>query len=119
MTPDDLKFFAGLSVITLMVISLLVFLGLKLNKAVGKQATDINFPLNITLTGTALYACLVAFWVYCAAVRVLSPESPFGVFLNTADGVAITAIGSIAVAAIAGAVLERIGYPVSTKGDEP
>jgi hypothetical protein len=117
-TTDDLKFFAGLSVITLVVISLLVYLGLKLNKAVGKHAADIRLPLNITLTGTALYACLVAFWIYCAAVLVLSPESQFGGFLNT-EGVAITIVGSISVVVIANAILERFGYPSFKRGDEP
>ena len=117
MTTDDLKFFAGLSVITLMVIGLLVYLGLKLNKAVGKHAADINFPLNITMTGNVLSACLVASWVYCAAIRVLKPESSFGAFLNTPDGIATVAIGSTGVFAIASAILERFGYPFFTKDD--
>lgn len=119
MTTDDLKFFAGLSVVTLIVISLLVYLGMQLNKAVGKHAADINFPLQISLTGNILAACLVATWVYCAAIRTLKPESPFGVFLQTPDGIATVAIGSILVFAIVSAVLERFGYPSLTKGDEP
>lgn len=115
---DDLKFFAGLTAITLVVISLLVYLGLKANKAVGKHAADIDFPLNITFTGNAVYACLVAFWVYCAAVRALRPESQFGGFLNTADGIAAIVIGSIVFVAIAGSVFERFGYPLFKKGDD-
>ena len=115
---DEVKFFAGLTAITLLVIGLLIFLGLKLNKAVGKHAPDIDFPLNITLSGNILFACMVAFWVYCAAVRVFRPESSFGAFLNTADGVTVVLVGSIFFTAIAGAILEKSGFPIAEKGDE-
>ena len=115
---DELKFFGGLTATSLLVIGLLTYLGLKLNKAVGKHAADINFPLSITLSGNILFACMVAFWIYCAAVRALRPESSFGAFLNTADGVAVALVGSIFFAAIAGAILEKFGYPIAKKGDE-
>ncbi len=115
---DELKFFAGLTAITLLVIGLFIYLGLKLNKAVGKHSPDINYPLNITLSGNVLFACMVAFWIYCAAVRVLGPESSFGAFLNTADGVAATLVGSIFVAAVAGVILEKLGYPIAKIGNE-
>ena len=115
---DELKFFAGLTAITLMVIALIVYLGLTLNRAVGDHAFDINFPLNITFSGNALFACLVAFWIYCAAVRALRPESSFGAFLNTSDGIAAAFVGSVFFAAIAGAVLEKFGYPIAKKGDD-
>jgi hypothetical protein len=118
MSMDELKFFAGLSAITLLVIALLVYFGMKLNKAVGNHASDINFPLNITLSGNALFACVVAFWICCAAYRALRPESSFGAFLNTSDGVAAAFVGSIFFAAIAGAVLEMFGYPIAKKSDE-
>jgi hypothetical protein len=117
-TTDDLKFLAGLSAITLAVITLLVYPGLKLNKAVGKHASDINVPLNITVTGTALLACLVASWIYCAAVRVLRPESPLGALLGTPGGIATTVVGSILLFVIASAILERFGYPIARKDDE-
>lgn len=115
---DELKFFAGLTAITLMVIALLVYFGLKLNRAVGGHASEINFPLKITLSGNVLFACVVAFWIYCAAARALRPESAFGAFLNTPDGVAAVLIGSILFAAIAAAVLEKFGYPISRKGND-
>jgi hypothetical protein len=115
---DELKFFSGLIAMTLLVIGLLIYLGLTLNKAVGKHAPDINFPLGITLSGNILFACMVAFWIYCVAVRALRPESSFGAFLNTADGVAVALVGSIFFAAIAGAILEKSGYPIAKKGDE-
>jgi heme/copper-type cytochrome/quinol oxidase subunit 2 len=115
---DELKFFAGLTVITLVVIGLLIYFGLKLNKAVSKHTPEINFPLNITWTGNILYACVVTFWICCVAIRALRPESSFGAFLNSPDGVAAAIIGSLFFAAIAGAVLERIGYPIAKKGDK-
>ena len=68
---DELKFFGGLTAITLLVIGLLIYLGLKLNKAVGKHAADIDFPLSITLSGNILFACMVAFWIYCAVISSL------------------------------------------------
>lgn len=114
---DELKFFAGLTAITLTVIALLVYLGLKLNRAVDNHASDLNFPLNITLSGNALFACVVAFWIYCAAIRALRPDSSFGSFLNTPDGVAAAFVGSIFFVAIAAAILERFGYPIAKKGD--
>jgi len=115
---DELKFFAGLTAITLLVIGLLIYLGLKLNGAVGKHASDINFPLSITLSGNILFACIVTFWICCAAVRALRPESSFGAFLNTANGVAAALIGSIFLAASAGAILEKFGYPIAKKGNK-
>jgi heme/copper-type cytochrome/quinol oxidase subunit 2 len=114
---DELKFFAGLTATTLVVIVLLIYFGLKLNKAVGKHAPEINLPLNITWSGIILFACIVAFWICCVAIRALRPESSFGIFLNSPDGIAAALIGSLFVAAIAGAVLERFGYPIAEKGD--
>ena len=113
---DELKFFAGLTAITLVVIGLLIYFGLKLNKAIGKHAPEINFPLNITWSGNILFACVVAFWICCVAIRALRPESSFGAFLNGPDGVAAAFIGSFFFAAIAGAVLEKFGYPIAKKG---
>jgi hypothetical protein len=114
---DEVKFFAGLTSITLVVIGLLIFFGLKLNKAVGRHAAEINFPLKITWSGTVLFACVVAFWISCVAIRALRPESAFGVFLNSADGLIAAFAGSIVVAGAAGAVLEKAGFPIAEKCD--
>ena len=111
------EFLLGLSVITLVVIGLLVFLGLKLNRAVNKHTPELNFPVNATRSGNMLFACIVAFWVFCAALRILRQESPFGRFLNTADGIAAVILGSVFFAALAGAVLEKLGYPIARTGD--
>ena len=90
----------------------------EVGKAVGKHAPEINFPLNITWSGNILFACVVAFWICCVAIRSLRPESSFGAFLNSPDGVAAAFIGSFFFAAIAGAVLEKFGYPIAKKGDK-
>ena len=115
---DDLKFFLGLSAITLVLIGLVIYFGLKLNKAIGRNAVAIDFPWHITLTGTALWACVVGFWVICAVARELRPESLLGDFLSTTDGVASMFAGSIFFAVIAGVILERLGYPIQKRGDD-
>ena len=115
---DDLKFFLGLSAITLVVIGLVIYFGLKLNKAVDRHAANIDFPWHITLTGTALWACVVGFWVICAVARELRPESLLGEFLSTTDGVASIFAGSIFFAVTAGVILERLGYPIQKRADD-
>lgn len=114
---DELTFFAGLIAITLVVIGLLIYFGLKINKAVGKHAAGLDLPLNISWSGNILFACLVAFWICCMVIRGLRPEGSFGTFLNTPDGLAAALIGSIFIAAIAAAILEKLGYPI-TKNDD-
>jgi len=113
----DWGFVLGLVGITLVVVGLVIFFGLKLNKAVESHASEINLPLNITLTGSVLFACMVAFWVYCAATRVLDPGSSLGVFLADADGVAAVVAGSVLLGGIAGAILKKLGYPIAKRGD--
>jgi len=115
---NDLKFFLGLGVITLTVIGILVYFGLKLNKAVEKHSAEISIPLHITMTGTTLWACVVGFWVICAIARELRPASLLGAFLNKTDGVAVVFVGSIVLAVITGTVLEKLGYPIAKRGDD-
>ncbi len=115
---DELKFFLGLSAITLMVVALVIYFGMKLNRAINKNAPEINFPLRVTMTGTVLWACVVGFWVICAVARKLRPDSSFGDFLNTMDGLASVIVGSIFFAAIAGAILEKLGYPIARMGND-
>ena len=107
---DELKFFLGLGAITLVVVGLLIYFGLKLNKAVETQAPRINFPLKVTRTGTVLWACVVVFWVICAIARELRP-SVLGEFLSTIDGLVLVFAGSILFAVGSGVVLEKLGYP--------
>ena len=108
---DELKFFLGLGAITLVVIGLVIFFGLKLNKAVSTQAPRINFPLRVTMSGTVLWASVVGFWVICAIARELRPASVLGDVLSTIDGIVFVFAGSILFAVVAGKVLEKFGYP--------
>ena len=52
-------FVLGLGAITLVVIGLIIYFGLKLDKAVQRHAPEISLPLSITPTGNALFACMV------------------------------------------------------------
>lgn len=109
---DELKFFAGLGAITLVVIGLLIYIGRKLSQAAEKHASEIDLPLYVTPTGTVFFAFVAAFLIYCAAIRVLAPASSFGEFLNTLDGVVSVLTGSILIVAVAGPILEKLGYPI-------
>lgn len=110
---DELKFFGGLAGITILVIGLFVHFGRKLSNAAERNAELIDLPLYVTRTGTAFFACVVAFWVYCAATRTLAPDSVFGRYLGTLDGVAAVIFGSISFVAIAWPVFDKLGYPLA------
>lgn len=109
---DELKFFAGLGAITLVVIGLFICIGRKLSQAAERHASAIDLPLYLTPTGAAFFALVAAFLIYCAALRVLAPASSFGEFLNTLDGVASVLTGSILIVAVGGLILEKLGYPI-------
>lgn len=108
---DELKFFAGLGAITIFVIGLLVFIGRKLSKAAERNAAYIDLPLYVSRTGAVFFACVVAFWVFCVAARVLTPQSTFGNFLGSFDGVASVILGSCVIVGIASVIAQKLGYP--------
>ena len=108
---DELKFFGGLAGITILVVGLLVYFGRKLSHAAERNADSIDLPLYVTRTGTTFFACVVAFWVYCVAVRMLTPHSDLGQYLGTFDGAATVVFGSIMFVAIAWLVADKLGYP--------
>lgn len=116
---DELKFFGGLAVITIFVIALLVYFGRKLSKAAERNAEFIDLPLYVTRSGTIFFACVVAFWVYCVAVRMLTPLSHFGEYLGTFDGIAAVIFGSMIFVAIAWVVSDKLGYPFATWDKDP
>ncbi len=111
MAMDELKFFAGLTSITILVIGVLIYFGRKLSSAAERNARYIDLPLYVTGTGATFFACVVAFWVCCAAVRVLTPRSSFGAYLGTLDGAAAVIFGSVMFIAIAWRVSDKLGYP--------
>ena len=108
---DEVKFFGGLAVITIFVIALLVYFGRKLSSAAERNADLIDLPLYVTRSGTTFFACVVAFWVYCVAVRMLTPHSAIGEYLGTFDGIASIIFGSIIFVALAWVVSDKLGYP--------
>lgn len=112
---DELKFFAGLTAITLVVICLFIYFGQKLSKVAERHVSEIGLPLYVTPAGTALFACIVAFWIVCVATRALKPESLFGSFLNGPEGVLAVISASIFFAGIVAAVLAHLGYPIASK----
>lgn len=112
LTMDELKFFSGLTAITLAVIGLFIYFGRKLSKAAERHASEIDLPLYISPSGTVFFACIAAFWVYCAATRALAPASRFGDFLNTFEGVASVLMGSVSIIVVAGLILKKLGYPI-------
>jgi hypothetical protein len=103
--------------VTLAIVGLIVYFGLKLNKVVLKRASEIGFPVYVTLTGTALMACAVGFWILCLVARNLTPDSSFGAFVRTTDGLVAAFLGSIVFLAIAAGILEKLGYPIARKGE--
>jgi hypothetical protein len=109
---DELKFFAGLGSITLVAIGLFIYIGRKLSQAAERHASENDLPLYLTPTGAVFFAVVAAFLVYCAAIRVLAPATSFGEFLNTPVGVASVLTGSILIVAVAGLILEKLGYPI-------
>ena len=111
---DDLKFFSGLAAVTIFVIGLFFYFGRKLSKSAERNAAYINLPFYVTRAGTVFFSCVVAFWVYCVAAKVLLPQSPFGKYLGTFDGVASVALASCVFVGIAWVISERLGYPFAT-----
>lgn len=110
---DELKFFGGLGAITIFVISLIVFLGQKLSNAAERNARHIDLPLYVTRTGTVFFAFVIAFWVCCAVVRALVPQSYFGKYLGTFDGLAAVLSGSIMFIVVAWLISNQLGYPLA------
>ncbi len=115
----ELGFVLGLGAITLVVIGLVIFFGSKLNKVVLKRSPEHALSINFTLSGTALMACLVGFWLICLVAATLRPDSPFGAFVGTTDGVGVVIMGSVLFAGVAGAVLDKLGYPIATNEEDP
>ena len=116
---DELKFFAGLGAVTIFVIGLLVYFGRKISSAAERNAENINLPFYVSRTGTVFFASVVAFWVYCVATRVLTPQSIFGKYLGTFDGVASVVLGSCVFAGVGWVISKKLGYPFAKWEKEP
>ena len=114
----ELSFVLGLVTVTLVVIGLVIYFGRKFSGVVQKHAPESDMASGITLTGTALTACMVGFWVICAAARVLNPEGSIGTLLSRADGVVAVFMASVLFFGIGAAVLKKLGYPIMKRGGQ-
>jgi hypothetical protein len=112
----DWGFIAGLVVIFLLVVSPLVYFGIKISKHVQKHDPDSELVVRITPVGNVLTACLVGLWGACVIAVKLAPKSALGVFLGTTDGVLAVIVGSIFFYAVSASVLEKVGHPIMKRG---
>ena len=112
------KAILSLALVTLPVIGLAIYLGWKTNKRVQKQAPESRLALHLSLTGTALMAFVVGFWLVSLVAGKLRPDTPFGAFVGTTDGIATVLVGSFFFAIVAAVFLERLGYPIRKEGQE-
>ncbi|RLA41742.1 MAG: hypothetical protein DRR42_24315 [Gammaproteobacteria bacterium] len=112
----DWGFILGLGAIALVLIGLVIYLGLKLSKAVQKHAPESDFAVSITPTGNALFASMVGFWAICLIAWKLAPNSSLGAFVGTIDGAVVVLAGSFVFGGIIAVILEKSGYPISKGG---
>ncbi len=84
------------------------YFGLKLNKA-AEQRRGSEGVSRFTLAGTAVFACLVGFWLICLVAYKLRPESSLRAFVGTADGVATVVAASFVWPLVARVLLRRLG----------
>ena len=110
------KFILGLGAITLFVVGLFIYFGQKISRAVAKHAPESELAVKITPTGTVLSALMVGFWVLCLAARALAPQSSLGAFVGTPDGMAAVFAASLVFFPILAVILQKLGYPISTRG---
>jgi hypothetical protein len=112
----ELKAILSLALVTLPVIGLVIYFGSKANKRVQTQAPESRLAQRLSLTGTALMACVLGFWLIALVAGKLRPDTPFGAFVGTTDGIATVLIGSFFFAIVAAVFLERLGYPIRKEG---
>jgi hypothetical protein len=111
------EFVFGLGTITLVVIGLVIYFGMRVSKAVQKHAPEGDLAMRITPAGNALFACMVGFWLICLVARAFRPESSLGAFVGTADGVVAVVVASVFFAAVAAEILKKLGHPIAKRGD--
>ena len=109
------RFILEVSTLALLACGVVIYYGRKLSKNVQTHAPNSELTLRVTLTGTSLMACTIAFWVFCLVIRELKSESPFGAFLNGADNLIAVFVVSIFFVAIAAVILEKLGYPAAKR----
>lgn len=111
----DWSFVLGLGVIFLVLVIPLIYFGRRLSTSVKKQSPESEFVVSVTPVGNALAACLVGFWGACVIAFKLAPNSAFGTFLASVEGVVTAALGSMILYVFATVLLKKLGYPSSRK----
>lgn len=111
----DWGFVLGLGVIFLVLIIPLIYFGRRLSNSVKKQSPESEFVVSVTPVGNALAACLVGFWGACVIAYKLAPNSAFGAFLSSVEGIAAAALGSMILYVFATVLLKKLGFPSSRK----
>jgi hypothetical protein len=110
-------FALGLGAIVLTLIGLLVYFGRRFSAGVQRRSPESDLAARLTLTGSALTAGLVGFWVLCLATITLEPHSALGEIVGQRGGLIAVFVLSMVVFLVAAAVLERLGLPIAKRGD--
>jgi len=111
----ELGYLLGLGLITIAVIAAVIVIGRMISKRVRTETPQSELNVQITLTGTVLFAVVVGFWIICMAARTFAPERPFGAFVSRTDGLLAVLVTSIFAAGVAVAILEWLGYPITKR----
>jgi len=96
---------------------LAAYFGLKLNKA-AERSRGTEGVSSLSLAGTAVFACLAGFWLTCLVAYKLKPESLFGAFVGTVDGIATVIVVSIVFVLTAEVMLKKLGYPITWRDND-
>ena len=105
------KFLLIVAAITLVAIGLAIYAGIEISNYVRRQGPESEFVRSrLTLTGTALYACMVGSWLVCLLARESRPESSLGAIVGTADGLITVIVASIFFIVVVGVILQKLGY---------
>ena len=112
----ELQFHLALAAVTLNVVFAVAYFGIKVSRAVEKRAVEAGEAvIHITFSGTALFACIVGFLLFCVGTYVLRPGSTFGVFLSDPNGVGLLLLLTVLAAGVSAGILEKLGLPIVRK----
>jgi hypothetical protein len=100
--------------VLVLVIGAMFYFGMKLARSIEKNAPR-DMRAKLTLTGTALYACMTSVLVLFVAAAILKPEGALGSFLGTLQGVVVALVGTVVFFSIAAWLFDRFGYPISQR----
>ncbi len=106
-----------IAAICIVVGSLTAYFGLRLNKAAERRRGKEGVS-SFTLAGTAVFGCLVGFWLICLIAYKLRPESLLGTFVGTVDGMVTVVVASVVFVVASRIFLKWLGYSITQEGDD-